>query len=86
MYIETHFSEAILVAVLVLISARQIGKLKLQIWQIMLGGALAVVLTGQISLYNAARAIIVFNITDLIYHAGIEGSTFGHKRDLRPSQ
>jgi len=30
--------------------------------------------------------IIVFNITDLIYHAGIEGSTFGHKRDLRPSQ
>jgi len=68
MYIETHFSEAILVAVLVLISARQIGKLKLQIWQIMLGGALAVVLTGQISLYNAARAI---NLDVMIFLVGM---------------
>jgi Na+/H+ antiporter NhaD/arsenite permease-like protein len=57
MYGEANLSSAALAAVLVLISARQIGNLKLQIWQIMLAGALVVVLTGQISLYNAIRAI-----------------------------
>jgi hypothetical protein len=50
MYGEANLSSAALAVVLVLISARQIGNLKLQIWQIMLAGALVVVMTGQISL------------------------------------
>lgn len=36
---------------------RQVGRFTLQIWQIMLGGALAVLLTGQIALPDALHAI-----------------------------
>lgn len=36
---------------------RQVGRVTLQIWQIMLGGALAVLLTGQITLPDALHAI-----------------------------
>jgi Na+/H+ antiporter NhaD/arsenite permease-like protein len=68
MYIEANFSAAALVAVLVLISARQVGKLRLQIWQIMLAGAMAVVLTGQISPYDAARAI---NLDVMVFLMGM---------------
>jgi Na+/H+ antiporter NhaD/arsenite permease-like protein len=68
MYIEANFSAAALVAVLVSISARQVGKLRLQIWQIMLAGAMAVVLTGQISPYDAARAI---NLDVMIFLLGM---------------
>jgi Na+/H+ antiporter NhaD/arsenite permease-like protein len=47
----------ILLIVFVLIAIRQIGNKKLQIWQIMLFGALAVLLTGQISIENALKSI-----------------------------
>ncbi len=47
----------ILAAVFVLTAVRQIGNLKLQIWHIMLGGAAAVLATGQISVLNALGAI-----------------------------
>ena len=50
-------SVIVLGLVFVLIAIRQIGDVKLQIWQIMLGGALAVLLTGQISLASAFNAI-----------------------------
>jgi len=50
-------SVAVLSVVFALIAVRQVGKIKLQIWQIMLFGAIAVILTGRISLYNAAGAI-----------------------------
>lgn len=46
-----------LAAVLVLIAIRQVGELKLQIWQIMLLGAMVVLFTGQITLGKAANAI-----------------------------
>ncbi len=49
----------ILVAVFVLIAIRQIGTIKLHIWQIMLFGAIAVLITGQISPTNALKSINV---------------------------
>jgi len=50
---------AIQAIVFVLIAIRQIGNIRLQIWQIMLFGAIAVVITGQISPYDALKAINV---------------------------
>ncbi|MBI2979828.1 MAG: anion transporter [Chloroflexi bacterium] len=47
----------VLVVVFGLIAVRQIGNIKLQIWQIMLFGALAVLLTGQISPQMALKSI-----------------------------
>ncbi len=47
----------VLVIVFVLISIRQIGSIKLDIWQIMLGGAIAVLVTGQISVSNVLGSI-----------------------------
>lgn len=46
-----------LAAVFLLIAVRQVGNLKLKIWEIMLGGALVVVLTGQIAVKDALAAI-----------------------------
>jgi Na+/H+ antiporter NhaD/arsenite permease-like protein len=43
--------------VFVLIAVREIGKVKLQIWQVMLGGAIIVLLTGRITLIDAFHAI-----------------------------
>jgi Na+/H+ antiporter NhaD/arsenite permease-like protein len=47
----------VLLVVFVLIAVRQIGRFRLQIWQAMLIGAVAVLLTGQISPARALRAI-----------------------------
>lgn len=47
----------ILAIVFILIAVRQIGNIKLQIWQIMLFGALAVLITKQITLINALKSI-----------------------------
>jgi len=47
----------VLLVVFVLIAVRQIGRFRLQIWQIMLLGALTVLLTGQISPTEALKAI-----------------------------
>jgi len=47
----------VLAAVFLLIAIRQVGRFRLKIWQIMLGGALAVLATGQITLPGALRAI-----------------------------
>jgi len=49
----------ILIIVFVLIAIRQIGNIKLQIWQIMLFGAVTVLITGQISPTNALKSINV---------------------------
>jgi Na+/H+ antiporter NhaD/arsenite permease-like protein len=49
----------VLLVVFVLIAVRQIGKFRLQIWQAMVIGALAVLATGQISPARALRAINV---------------------------
>jgi Na+/H+ antiporter NhaD/arsenite permease-like protein len=43
--------------VFVLIAVRQVGNVRLRIWQIMLGGALVVLLTGQISPLSSLKSI-----------------------------
>ncbi len=47
----------VLCVVFFLIAVRKVGGVRLQIWQIVLGGALAVLLTGQISVRDALAAI-----------------------------
>jgi len=47
----------VLIAVFLLIAVRQVGRFNLKIWQIMLGGALAVLITGQIAPFDALHAI-----------------------------
>lgn len=49
----------VLAVVFILIAVRQVGRFKLQIWHIMLGGALAVLVTRQISLTTALKSINV---------------------------
>jgi Na+/H+ antiporter NhaD/arsenite permease-like protein len=46
-----------LVGVFLLIAVRKVGNIRLQIWQIMLLGALVVLITGEISPLNAVKAI-----------------------------
>ena len=46
-----------LIVVFLLIAVRQVGRFNLKIWQIMLGGALAVLITGQIAPFDALHAI-----------------------------
>ncbi|BCL54122.1 anion transporter [Francisella tularensis subsp. holarctica FSC022] len=47
----------VLIGVFILIAIRQIGNIKLQIWQIMLLGAIIVLITRQISVANALKSI-----------------------------
>src|SRR5438132_3997129 len=47
----------VVLVVFFLIAVRKIGKVKLQIWQIMLIGAVAVLSTGQISSMSASQSI-----------------------------
>jgi Na+/H+ antiporter NhaD/arsenite permease-like protein len=58
----------VLIAVFVLIAMRHIGNLRLQIWQIMLFGAIAVLLTGQISPIDALKSI---NIDVMLFLFGM---------------
>ena len=53
----TQIAVIILAAVFLLIAFRQVGRFRVRIWQIMLGGALAVLVTGQITFTDALRAI-----------------------------
>ena len=63
-----NISTVALALVLLLIAIRQLGEFKLQIWQIMLFGALAVLLSGDIAPADAARAI---NPDVMIFLAGM---------------
>lgn len=54
---ELSIPIVVLVVVFGLIAVRQVGRFRLKIWQIMLGGALAVLLTFQISLPAAVGAV-----------------------------
>ena len=58
----------ILLAVFILIAVRQIGNMKLQIWQIMLLGALAVLLARQISPEGALKSI---NVDVMLFLFGV---------------
>jgi len=57
MHIEINFSAVVLAAVFLLIAVRQLAGLRLQIWQIMSLGALAVLLTAQITPLDAIQAV-----------------------------
>ncbi len=59
-------SVIVLAVSFVLIAVRQVGRIRLQIWQIILGGAIVVLLTGQISVSAAASYIDPTVITFLI--------------------
>jgi Na+/H+ antiporter NhaD/arsenite permease-like protein len=61
-------SIVILLTVFVLIAVRQVGNFKLQIWQIMLGGAVVVLAVGEISFLDAFRSI---NFDVIIFLAGM---------------
>ncbi|GAB6266508.1 MAG: SLC13 family permease [Methanothrix sp.] len=63
-----NISAIALALVLLLIAIRQLGEFKLQIWQIMLLGALLVLLSGEISPVDAASAI---NPDVMIFLAGM---------------
>lgn len=52
-----NISLAVLLAVFVLIAVRKVGRVRLHIWQIMVGGAAAVLLAGQIWPLQAVAAI-----------------------------
>ena len=52
----------------VLIAIRQVGRYNLRIWQIMLGGALSVLITGQISLPDALHTI---NVDVMLFLVGM---------------
>lgn len=54
---STYLAVIVLAAVFLLIAIRQVGRFSLKIWQIMLGGAVAVLLLGQISPRDALRSI-----------------------------
>ena len=58
----------VLLAVFIMIAVRRIGKYRLQIWQIMVGGAVAVLLTLQISPIAALRAI---NLDVILFLLGV---------------
>jgi Na+/H+ antiporter NhaD/arsenite permease-like protein len=58
----------VLAIVFVLTATRRIGNIKLQIWQIMLFGAIAVLVTGQISPVNALQSI---NIDVILFLFGM---------------
>jgi Na+/H+ antiporter NhaD/arsenite permease-like protein len=57
-----------LAIVFVLIAVRQVGRFKLRIWQIMLGGAFIVLVTGEISPLSALKAI---NIDVMLFLFGV---------------
>jgi Na+/H+ antiporter NhaD/arsenite permease-like protein len=65
---NTYITVIVLAAVFLLIAVRQVGRFTLRIWQIMLFGALTVLLFGQISPADAARAI---NIDVMVFLFGM---------------
>jgi Na+/H+ antiporter NhaD/arsenite permease-like protein len=68
MLLQPNISVLTLAAVFILIAFRQIGGFKFHIWQIMLLGALTVLLTGQISPYAGLRSI---NVDVMIFLLGM---------------
>ena len=58
----------VLFIVFILIAFRQVGNFKLQIWQIMSGGAATVLLTGQISIRSA---LISINLDVILFLFGM---------------
>lgn len=68
MALPVSISVIVLLVVFVLIAVRKIGNIRLKIWQIMLGGAVAVLLTQEISLPKAVESI---NIDVMLFLFGM---------------
>jgi Na+/H+ antiporter NhaD and related arsenite permeases len=64
----TYIAIIVLAAVFLLIAVRQVGRFKFRIWQVMLGGAVAVLLLGQIAPADALAAI---NIEVMVFLFGM---------------
>ena len=60
----------VLILVFILIAVRQVGNIKLQIWQIMLLGALAVLIARQISPEGALKSISI-NVDVMLFLFGV---------------
>lgn len=58
----------ILLAVFILIAVRQVGRFRFRIWQVMTAGAVAVLLTGSISLPDAAKSV---NVDVMVFLLGM---------------
>lgn len=78
----THLSILILAIVFLLISVRQLGRYTFRIWQVMLAGAVLVLVTGQITLVDALHSInpgvmlfllSMFVIGEGVYASGMLG-------------
>lgn len=69
------FSLFVAIAVFFLISIRQIGKFKLEMWQIMSFGAIAVLLAGEISFKEAVKAID-FNVIVFLFGMFVASALF----------
>jgi Na+/H+ antiporter NhaD/arsenite permease-like protein len=67
-YSYTYLAIIVLALVFLLIAVRQVGRFNLRIWQIMLGGALAVLVTGQITPVDAIGAV---NIDVMLFLFGM---------------
>jgi Na+/H+ antiporter NhaD/arsenite permease-like protein len=65
---STYIAVIVLAIVFLLIAVRQVGGFTIRIWQVMLGGAFAVLLTGQIALLDAFHAI---NIDVMVFLFGM---------------
>ncbi|MEI7433666.1 MAG: SLC13 family permease [Methanomicrobiales archaeon] len=63
-----ELSLIILLAVFLLIAVRQVGQFRFRIWQVMGAGAVAVLITGQISMPDAARSV---NIDVMVFLFGM---------------
>lgn len=75
-----NLSVAVLLMVFVLIAVRQVGGLRLQIWHIMTGGALMVLLLGEITVLSAVEAVdmdvMVFLLAMFVVGHGLEESGY----------
>ncbi|GAB4222413.1 MAG: SLC13 family permease [Francisella sp.] len=72
----------VLITVFILIIIRQVGSIKLQIWQIMLLGAVIVLVTRQITIYDALKSInldvMLFLLSMFIIGVALEESGYLH--------
>jgi len=77
----------VLAAVFLLIAIRQVGRFRLRIWQVMCGGAIAVIVLRQISLSDAVASInldvMVFLLSMFIVGEAMERSGYLHSLSFR---
>ncbi len=74
------FSVVVLITVFALVAIRQVGSMRVQIWHVMLGGAVAVIVSGDIAPANALEAIdpdvMLFLFGIFVVGAGLEMSGY----------